>query len=107
MIRYLGFRNDDNLINFFLLRVIVIAFFAITDTLSVVNGISSTISLTFWAYLIQVILLVGLVLNLWSLIKDAKNNGKKAKIIVMQDDNHHNLKEKDKEQLRGLFADKE
>lgn len=108
MIRYLGFRNDDNLINFFLLWIIVVAFFGITDTLSVVNGVTSRISLTFWAHLIQIILLVGLVLNLWSVIKDAKDNGKKAKIITMQDqDNHtHELKTNEKAQLKGLFADK-
>ncbi len=109
MIRYLGFRNDDNLINFFLLWVVVVAFFGITDTLSVINGVTSRISLTFWAYLIQIILLVGLVLNLWLVIKDAKDNGKKAKIITMQDQDeyHHEVGEKDKEQLRGLFSDKE
>ncbi len=108
MIRYFGFRNDDNLINFFLLWIVVIAFFGITDTLSVVNGVTSRISLTFWAHLIQIILLVGLVFNLWFVIKDAKNNGKKAKIITMQDqDEHtHELQEKDKEQLRGLFSNK-
>ncbi len=109
MIRYLGFRNDDNLINFFLLWIIVVAFFGITDTLSVVNGVTSRINLTFWAHLIQIILLIGLVFNLWFVIKDAKDNGKKAKIITMQDqdEHHHELGEKDKEQLRGLFANKE
>ncbi len=108
MIRYLGFRNDDNLINFFLLWVIVVAFFGITDTLSVIHGITSRITLTFWASFIQIVLLVGLILNLWLVIKDAKNNETKAKIITMQDDEQHphELKEKEKEQLKGLFSDK-
>lgn len=110
MIRYLGFRNDDNLINFFLLWIIVVAFFWVTDTLGVVDGITSRITLSFWAKLIQVILLLGLIFNLWSVLKAAKDNGKKAKIITMQDENHnhhnHELNEQEKKQLKGLFDDK-
>ncbi len=108
MIRYFGFRNDDNLINFFLLRSMSIVFIGVTESITLTNVLSTGIKLTGFAIFIEIILLIGLLLNLWFVLKSAQINGKKAKIITTQDhdlNGHtHELKESEKQQLKGLFS---
>lgn len=101
-INNLWFKNNDNLINFTLLWVMVTAFFSISDTLSITSSFTSTVSMTFRGKLIQVMLFLGLIFILISIVKSAKQNSHKTKIINMTEEHIEKHKES-KEKLKGLF----
>lgn len=101
-INNLWFKNNDNLINFSLLWIMVTAFFSISDTLSITSSFTSTVSMTIRGKLIQLMLFFGLIFILISIIKSAKQNQHKTKIINMTEDHIEKHKES-KEKLKWLF----
>jgi hypothetical protein len=105
MINYFGIRENDALINFILLWIMVTAFFSINDTVGIVNNtLTSQISFTGRATFIQIILFVGLVLTLLTVIRTAKENHSKTKIINMVDD-HGEKEAHHRKNLKGLFEE--
>ena len=108
MIKYFDFKSDDLKINFICLLIILVAFFAITDTISATYLVSPRIGMTFWGWTTQILLLVGFIFNLVFLVKQAKINGKKTKIVNIHNETWKNEKasdEKDNSQLKWLFGD--
>lgn len=107
MISYFGIRENDALINFILLWIMVTAFFSISDTIGIVDAtLTSQISFTGRATLIELILLWWLIMTLLTVIRSAKVNHSKTKIINMVDD-HNEKEEHNKKNLRGLFEEEQ
>lgn len=87
IITYLWFKENNSLVNFWLLWVITTAFFGITDTVNVISNATSRINVTWSAKFVQVLLLIGLIFTLVSVVKWAKQNWGKAKIVNIVDEN--------------------
>lgn len=87
VITYLWFKENNSLVNFGLLWVITTAFFGITDTINVISNATSRINVTWSAKFVQVLLLIGLIFTLVSVVKWAKQNSGKAKIVNIVDEN--------------------
>lgn len=86
VIGYFGFKENDALVNFGLLFLIATAFLSISDTINVVGTSTQTIKVTGGYYFLQIFLLLGLILTLLSVIKHAKENGSKTKIVNVVDE---------------------
>ncbi len=86
VINYFGFKENDALVNFVLLFIISTSFVSIWDSISVIKNATSTVQVTWLYYFIQLLLLAWLILTLVSVIKKAKNQGKKTKIINVVDE---------------------
>lgn len=107
MISYFGIRENDALINFILLWIMVTAFFSISDTIGIVNDtLTSQITFSGRATFIEILLLWGLIMTLLTVIRTAKENHNKTKIINMVDDNHEK-EEHNRKNLRGLFEEEQ
>jgi hypothetical protein len=85
VIWYFGFKENDSLFNFGFLWIIATAFLGIGDAINVVGTTTQTIKLTWSYYFIQLFLLLGLVLTLISVLKHAKDNANKTKIVNVVD----------------------
>ena len=102
VINYFGFKENDDLINFAFLWIIITAFFAIGNTINLSGSITSTITLTNSYYFTWMYLLGGLVFCLYSVVKAAKSHVGKTKIINVIDEK--SFKDIDnKKSLHGLF----
>lgn len=102
VINYFGFKENDLLINFAFLWIILTAFFAIGNTAGVMSEVTSAISMTGMYYFTWTYLLIGLVMTLISIIKHAKEHSGKTKIINVVDE--ESLKDiSNKKSLKGLF----
>ena len=86
VINYFGFKENDSLVNFAFLWIIVTAFFAIGNTTGVVNEVTSTINVSGMYYFTWLYLLAGLILTVISVIKHAKEHSNKTKIINVVDE---------------------
>lgn len=104
VIGYFGFKENDALVNFGFLFLIATAFLSISDTINVVGTSTQTIKVTGWYYFLQIFLLLGLILTLLSVIKHAKENGSKTKIVNVVDEDAirdvHN-----KQSIKWLFEE--
>lgn len=106
VIWYFGFKENDSLFNFGFLWVIATAFFGIGDAIAVVRTVTETIKLSWSYYFIQLFLLLGLVLTLVSVIKHAKENANKTKIVNVVDEDA--MKEiQHKKSFKGLFDEED
>ncbi|HCY20777.1 TPA: hypothetical protein DIC40_02800 [Patescibacteria group bacterium] len=74
VINSLGFKDNDSLINFAFIAVITTIFFSIGNTVSVVNNVTATISLSKIYYFTWLYLLAGLIFMLITIVKKAKEN---------------------------------
>jgi len=102
VINYLGFKENDDLINFAFLWIIITAFFAIGNTINLSGSVTSTITLTNSYYFTWMYLLGGLIFCLYSVVKSAKSHVGKTKIINVIDEK--SFKDIDnKKSLHGLF----
>lgn len=98
------FRDNDSLINFAFLAVITTIYFSIGNTIWVVNNVTATIWLSKIYYFTWLYLLAWLVFMLVTIIKKAKENAGKTKIINVVDEK--TLKEiSNRKSLKGLFDD--
>lgn len=106
VIGYFGFKENDSLFNFGFLRIIATAFLGIGDAINVVGTSTQTIKLSWSYYFIQLFLLLGLVLTLVSVIKHAKENANKTKIVnVVDEDAMKDIQHK--KSFKGLFDEEE
>ena len=104
VINSLWFRDNDSLINFAFLAVITTIYFSIGNTIWVVNNVTATIWLSKIYYFTWLYLLAWLIFMLVSIIKKAKENAGKTKIINVVDEK--TLKEiSNRKSLKGLFDD--
>jgi len=86
IIWYFWFKENDSLFNFWFLWIIATAFLGVGDAISVVGISTQTIQLTWSYYFIQLFILLGLVLTLVSVLKHAKENANKTKIVNIVDE---------------------
>ncbi len=106
VIGYFGFKENDSLFNFGFLWIIATAFLGIGDAINIVGTSTQTIKLTWSYYFIQLFLLLGLVLTLVSVLKHAKENANKTKIVNVVDEDA--MKEiQHKKSFKGLFDEEE
>lgn len=106
VIGYFGFKENDSLFNFWFLWIIATAFLGIGDAISVVWTSTQTIKLTWSYYFIQLFLLLGLVLTLVSVLKHAKENANKTKIVnVVDEDAMKDIQHK--KSFKGLFDEED
>lgn len=99
LLSYFWWRDNDSLINFLFLFIITTSFFAMTDTINVASWVTSRVVVSGWGKFIQLLLLLWVILTLVSVIKSAKETGKKTKIINMVDDDH-NKEDSHKEDIK-------
>ena len=106
VIGYFGFKENDSLFNFGFLWIIATSFLGIGDAISVVGTSTQTIKLTWSYYFIQLFLLLWLILTLVSVIKHAKENSSKTKIVNVVDEDA--MKEiQHKKSFKWLFDEEE
>jgi hypothetical protein len=86
IIGYFWFKENDSLFNFGFLWVIATAFLGMGDAIGVVGTSTQTIKLTWSYYFIQLFILLGLILTLVSVLKHAKENANKTKIVNVVDE---------------------
>ncbi len=98
LLSYFWWRDNDSLINFLFLFIITTSFFSMTDTINVASWVTSRVVVSGWWKFIQLLLLIWIILTLVSVIKSAKESGKKTKIINMVDDEHQ--KDSSKEDIK-------
>lgn len=102
IINYFWFKENDALVNFWLLWIIATSFISIWDTINTVNDVTQTISKTSSYYFIQIFILIGLVLTVISVVKHAKESSGKTKIVnIVNDDAVKDMQ--NKRSLKGLF----
>ena len=102
VIDYLGFKENDDLINFVFLWIIITVFFAIGNTIKLSGSVTSTIWLTTSYYFTWIYLLGGLIFCLYSIVKSAKLHSGKTRIINVIDEKAHN-EIGNRKSLHGLF----
>ncbi len=106
VIWYFGFRENDSLFNFGFLRIIATAFLWMGDAINIVGTSTQTITLTWSYYFIQLFLLLWLILTLVSVLKHAKENANKTRIVNVVDEDV--MKEvQHKKSFKGLFDEEE
>ncbi|MCX6825324.1 MAG: hypothetical protein NTY80_03800 [candidate division SR1 bacterium] len=106
VIGYFGFKENDSLFNFGFLWIIATAFLGIGDAISVVGTTTQTIKLSGSYYFIQLFLLLGLILTLISVLKHAKENANKTKIVnVVDEDAMKDIQHK--KSFKGLFDEED
>jgi len=106
VVGYFGFKENDSLFNFWFLWIIATVFLGIGDAINVVWTSTQTIKLTWSYYFIQLFLLLWLVLTLISVLKHAKENANKTKIVNVVDEDA--MKEiEHKKSFKGLFDEED
>jgi len=106
VIGYFGFKENDSLFNFGFLWIIATAFLGIGDAINVVGTTTQTIKLTWSYYFIQLFLLLWLVLTLVSVLKHAKENANKTKIVnIVDEDAMKDIQHK--KSFKGLFDEED
>lgn len=106
VIGYFGFKENDALLNFGFLWIIATAFLGIGDAIGVVGTSTQTIKVTWAYYFIELFLLLWLVLTLVSVIRHAKENSSKTKIVNVIDEDM--VKEvQHKKSFKGLFDEED
>jgi hypothetical protein len=109
-VHFFAVREDEPLLDFAFLWIITSVFMGIVDTVGVATVISERISLTNWAGISQLLLIVGLVWSIFSLWASAKKTSKKTKIlnIVEEPTAHHRqveISNQPKKPMNHLFDD--
>lgn len=104
---YFGWKENDSLINFLFLFIIITVFLSIKNTVNIASKATSTISFTNWWILILILLLLGIIFTLISVVKWAQKTWKKAKIINIVDEEHSQLESTKDEIKKWLFNEDE
>lgn len=104
---YFGWKENDSLINFLFLFIIITVFLSIKNTVNIASKATSTISFTNWWIFILILLLLGIVFTLVSVVKWAQQTWKKAKIINIVDEDHNQLESTKDEIKKWLFNEDE
>lgn len=104
-ITYFGWRENDSLVNFLSLFVMITAFLSIKNAINISSNATSTISFTWWWNFILIWLLVGIIFTLVSVVKWAQKTWKKTKIINVVDDEHRQWETTKEEIKKWLFDD--
>ena len=101
---YFGWKENDSLINFLFLFIIISIYLSIKSTVNVAhNAITSTIGFTRWWNFTLVWLLIGIIFTLVSVVKWAQKTWKKTKIINVVDEDHKQSESMKEEIKKWLF----
>jgi len=104
---YFGWKENDSLINFLFLFIIITAFLSIKNTVNIASSATSTITFTWWWVFVLVLLLIGIWITLVSVVKWAQITWKKTKIINIVDEEHNQMESTKDEIKKWLFNDEE
>lgn len=104
-ITYFWWRENDSLVNFLSLFIMITAFLSIKNAINISSNATSTISFTWWWNFILIWLLVGIIFTLVSVVKWAQKTWKKTKIINVVDDEHRQWEATKEEIKKWLFDD--
>jgi hypothetical protein len=106
LVHFFSLREDEPLVDFAFLWVIMSVFVGIVDTIGIVE-IPVRIQQTLWASIVQVWLLFGLIWSLVSLWVVAKKSSKKAKILNIVEEptshKHIEISNQPKRPVQHLF----
>ncbi|MDR0650446.1 MAG: hypothetical protein LBG59_03395 [Candidatus Peribacteria bacterium] len=105
MVKLFALREDEPLVDFAFLWVIMSVFMGIVDTVGVASVVSERIGLSHWAYFSEILLLIGLIWSFISLWMSAKKTSKKTKILNIVDERPKHEEIKQKKVLTHLFDD--
>lgn len=94
-----GFKENPFLLSFALLRVILTSYVGIGDSIKIASEATSRIALTKWYFLMQFLLLIGLIFTLYMTLQQAKGLKKGWNIHIEENKEHS----KEKWALDGLF----
>lgn len=101
---YFGWKENDSLINFLFLFIIISVYLSIKSTVNIAhNSITSTIGFTWWWNFTLVWLLIGIIFTLISVVKWAQKTWKKTKIINVVDEDHKQSESMKEEIKKWLF----
>jgi len=100
---YFWGRENDSLINFLFLCIMITAFLAIKNATSIASGATSTIKYARWWKFMLVWLFVGIVFSAISVVKWAQKTWKKTKIINVVDEEHSQMESTKEEIKKWLF----
>ena len=104
---YFGGRENDSLINFLFLFIIITVFLSIKNTVNIASNATSTISYTWiWTFLL-IWLLLWIIITLISVFKWAQKTWKHTKIINVVDEEHTQLESTKDEIKKWLFDNEE
>jgi|GEM_PF-4331489 len=101
-----GFRDNDNLLNFLLLWILLSGFLGLGEAIGVSQFATATISTTFWYGLVTLLLFVALVYTLFLMLQEAKILQKSQFMSVMRR-GKKKVKDDAKETVQSLFSDDE
>lgn len=104
---YFGWKENDSLINFLFLFIIITAFLSIKNTVNIASSATSTITFTWRWVFVLVLLLIGIGITLVSVVKWAQITWKKTKIINIVDEDHNQLESTKDEIKKWLFNDED
>ena len=104
---YFGWKENDSLINFLFLFIIITAFLSIKNTVNIASSATSTISFTWLWTFILILLLIWIIITLISVFKWAQKTGKKTKIINVVDEEHNQMESTKDEIKKWLFNENE
>lgn len=101
---YFGWRENDSLVNFLFLFILITVFLTIRNTANIVyNNATQTMKFTgFWNFVL-IWLLLWIIFTLVSVIKWAQKTGKKTKIINVVDEEHSQMESTKEEIKKWLF----
>jgi len=99
---YFWWRENEWLVNFVFLFIIVTSIFGITDGAHVAN-VAKEVSATWWCIFIEILLLTWIVLSVVSIVKKAQEIWKKSKIINIVDEEKEKKEEIKDEIKKWLF----
>ena len=104
---YFGWKENDSLIYFLFLFIIITAFLSIKNTVNIASSATSTITFTWWWVFVLILLLIGIWITLVSVVKWAQITWKKTKIINIVDEEHNQMESTKDEIKKWLFNDEE
>lgn len=101
---YFGWRENDSLVNFLFLFILITVFLTIRNTANIVyNNATQTVKfIGFWNFVL-IWLLLWIIFTLVSVIKWAQKTGKKTKIINVLDEEHSQMESTKEEIKKWLF----
>jgi len=101
---YFGWRENDSLVNFLSLFILITVFLSIKNTANIVrNNATQTMKFTWLWNIVLVRLLLGIVFTLVSVIKWAQATWKRTKIINVVDEEHSQMETTKDEIKKWLF----
>lgn len=107
IVKFLGFRENEPILNFAFLWIITSTFMGILDTIGLLPTVTDRISLAWGGKIMLILLLIGLVLSFIDVVKSANKNSQRTKIINLVDEEMIKTPVENQKRIQHLFEDEE